>query len=568
MQRQPSSRQRWLPQLLASSLLLAGNPGVHAQGARSGNPLDNLPPVPARQGMETLAPASAGTPAAAIPATQALTPRRFDIEGVKSLPFPEVAALFSPFTGKPITAADLVAKAREATALYAKAGYALGFFYVPSQDFSNGVVRIVAVEGHVGEIRIEGDAGRSEARLREIAAPILRERPLTQATFERYSLLLGRLPGLSVEARVPAPTSTDGAAAMTLVVKRKPWAVSAGASVAEPQSRMVLTGEVNDTITPGGQLSASTMLLPPDRERFYSAAYTQAVGSEGLVLKLSTSYYRADPDASLGVQAGLLDRLTTNRRVELTASYPLLLSASRSLTLSGGVYGVNNADDYTNRATAEKLTDDTRSRAAFVQLAYASALPGLERSASAMLVQGFDGMGARAQLVSDVPGLSGPSGTKLQFTKLTVQGSQAVRWDNQIGMAAGFAAQFSGDNLPSSERVSFGGMRFGRGYASGETSGDSGLGFSLEVNRRFTLPTGRPIWLEPYLLAESGRVRAENFQPVPAHLVSVTLGARLTDQKYYSVDVGVSKAVGDLPLENRERKLRTNLLLSYRLDER
>lgn len=564
------SQQGSLPTLLVTSLMLAASSGALAQGAgRGGNPLDNLPPVPQRAIPEAPAQAALPNPGAAVPAGQQITPRRFDIEGVKSIPFAEVAQLFAPLTGKTVAAAELVDKAAQATLMYRKAGYALGFFYVPAQDFANGVVRIVAVEGHVGSLKIEGDAGRSEAQLRALAAPILAEKPLTQPTFERYTALLARLPGLAVTASVPAPTSTDGASVMTLAVKRSPYAVSVGAAVGEPHSRLVVTGELNDVITPGGQLSASTLIFPPAQEKFYSAAYTQAIGSEGLVLKLSSSYYRADPDASLGVEPGPLGRLTTQRRTELSASYPLILSASRSLTLSGGLYGVNNADAYTNRTTAERLVDDTRTRAAFVQLAYAAAEPGMERSASAMLVQGIDGLGARAELVSDVPGLGGPSGTQLKFTRLLLQGSQAMRFGNQIGVAAAFAAQYSGDSLPASERISFGGLRFGRGYASGETSGDSGFGFSMEVNRRFTLPTGRPLWLEPYLMAESGRVRASGgaLAPVPAQLVSLTLGARLTDQKYYSVDLGVSKAVGDAPLENPERKLRTNLILNYRLDQ-
>ena len=61
-----------------------------------------------------------------------------------------------------------------------------------------------------------------------------------------------------------------------------------------------------------------------------------------------------------------------------------------------------------------------------------------------------------------------------------------------------------------------------------------------------------------------GRVTAA---PVPSELISLTLGARVTDQKHYTIDAGLSKPVGDLPNSNPERKLRASLLISYRLGD-
>lgn len=556
------SKYRWL-----ASALLAGLPAAWPQGSpRSGNPLDTLPPVPARPAdIRTQVPQAEPRPA--IPADQPVTPAKFEIEGVKAIPFDEVAARFATLAGKPTTVGALVAAVEEANALYKQAGFALSFFYLPQQDFAGGVVRIAAVEGYVGKINIEGDAGTATAeQVRAIAYNLMEEKPLTQASFERYTGILAQLPGVAVQASVPAPTTTEGDAVMTLTLKRKPYAVSVGGEVGEPHPRAVVTGEVNDLITPGSRISVSVLPVAPGKDRYYGAAYQQHIGKEGLILKLSVSYYKSDPNAALGIDPGPLDRESLNRRADLTVSYPLILSATRSLVLSGGAYGVNNADTLRNPATGATLTDDVRSRAVFAQLAYAEVKGNVERSASAMVVQGINAAGARGELTSNVPGLSGPDGIDLRFTRVLLQAAQAVRFSNQVGLAASVVAQYSGNTLPPSERISFGGTRFGRGYAPGQTSGDSGYGLSLEINRRFAFGGGRMV-LEPYLMAEAAQVKAKAGAPVPDHLVSVTAGARLSDQHHYTVDLGVSKPVGDTPLENPGKKVRTNLLISYRLGD-
>lgn len=554
-------KYRWL-----ASALLAGLPAAWPQGtSRSGNPLDTLPPVPARPAeIRTQIPQAETRPG--IPADQAVTPVKFEIEGVRAIPFDQVAARFTAMAGKPTTVGALVAAAEQANALYREAGFALSFFYLPQQTFAGGVVRIAAVEGYVGKIQIEGDAGRSAEQVRAIASNLLEEKPLTQASFQRYTAILAQLPGVSVQANIPPPSTTEGDALMTLTVKRRPYAVSIGGEISEPRPRAVITGELNDLLVAGSRISVSALPVAPGKDRYYAAAWQQHVGVEGLILRLSTSYYRSDPNAALGIDPGPLDRESLNKRVDFTASYPLILSATRSLMLSGGAYGVNNADTLTNPVNGAYVTDDARSRAVFAQLAYAEAKGNIERSASAMVVQGIKAAGARGELVSNVAGLSGPDGIDLRFTRVLVQAAQAVRFANQIGMAAALTAQYSGNTLPATERISFGGMRFGRAYAPGQTSGDSGWGLSLEVNRRFPFE-GRRLVLEPYLLAETSRVRAKSGTPVPAHLVSLTAGARLTDQQYYTVDLGVSKPLGDTPIENPDKKLRANLLISYRLGD-
>lgn len=540
--------------------------GLHAQSG-GGNPLDQLPstrplqPAPApRTTVDVLTPAG---PAEARLA-RSVTPARFDIEGVQAIPFDEVARLFAPLAGQPVTVERLVALSREATALYRGRGHPLSFVFVPDQTFEGGVVRVVAVEGYIASVRIEGDAGAAEPKLREIAERLQADRPLTQATFERVTQLLARLPGVKVDATASLPEATNGATVLVLKVQRQPYNLSLGADLRQPTPRAVLSGVINDPFLSGGQLSASTLLGSFEREKLLTVGYTQLVGADGLQLKTSFSHYRGYPDEQFG-RDDALARFNINRRFELSASYPLHLSASSSLTLNGGFYAVDNIDDYRESATGGRLTDDTRVRALFAQLAYADARPDRSRTASVLLAQGLDGAGALAEVRSNINGLSGPGVAKLDFTRIAVDASQHDRFANQWGTAVSFGAQYSGHTLAASERISFGGARFGRGYAAGDAAGDSGWGVGLELNRLFRREGTWLKQIEPYLLIEAARISLQEGVPAPEKLGSVALGVRLSDARHYSVDIAIAKPTGDAAATNPARKPRLSLMLTYQL---
>jgi len=545
--------------------VLCSAAGAQAQAlAPAASPLDSLPrstlPEQTDVEVEVTPPAP---PAAGLLATP-VTPRQFDLEGVQSIPFDEVAALFTPLVGQRVTLGDIVERSQRATQLYQQRGYALSFFFVPAQDLREGRVRVVAVEGHVETVRIEGDVGNAEPRLRAIAENIRREKPLRSSTFEHFTDLLGRLPGLGIQAQVLLPQSTDGASTLTIKVQRKPWDVSFGLEARKPHPRGVLTGVINDPFASGSQLGASTLLSTAQHDEYHALHYQQFVGDQGWSLKGNLSYYRGNPDELLDVD-NALDRLTRVQRAELTAAYPLKLSRAASWVFNTGLYGVNSSDTLSDPATGAYVTDRSRVRAVQGQISYTGHQPARTRQWSLQLVQGIDGLGAEAAYLSNVPGLAGPSPVKLDFTRLLTEASQADRWGTHWGTVVSGAVQYSPHTLPSGEKASFGAGRFARGYGAGAAAGDSGWGLGLELNRAFTRDG---TWLrqwQPYLLLEAARVYTRQGTPVPEKLRSVSLGVRLSDNKHYSLDVAMSRPTGDTPLDNPRRHWRPNLTLSYRL---
>jgi hemolysin activation/secretion protein len=551
-------------------LPLAMRPAQAQAPASGGNPVDSLP-TPALPSAPPVAPPDTRilqAPAAPQPpADRTLTPRRFEIEGVQTLPFDEVAALFTPLAGQATTVAALSQIAQQVTALYQRAGYALSFAYLPEQDFAGGTVRVAVVEGHIASVQIEGDAGPSEARIRELAEPLRQERPLRLDTFQRYTQLMGQLPGVSVEATAVPPTRTDGAGALQLKVVRQPYQISLGMDLRTQQPRAILTGAVNDPLVAGGRLSGSTLLGAQDGERYGALAYSQVVGSEGLSLRFETSLYEGNPDAHLDTPPPVR-RHTTYRRAELSARYPLRLSADGSVYLSGGIYGVNNVDDYNIPTSGVALSDDVRVRAVYAQASFSQTSRQRARYLALRLTRGLDALGASSEVRTNVPGVSLVNTARLDFTRLGLDASQRDEWGQGWGTAVSFGAQYSPDILPATERVSFGGTRFARGYAAGEVASDSGWGLGLEANRSFALDTRYVTQVQPYVLLEKARVYSQAGSLGFSRLASTSLGLRVSGGGFYTVDLALSKPTGDASPNNPEREPRLSALINYNFNKR
>lgn len=544
-------------------LCLAGGVQAQANLARGGNPLDSLPRPAANSGAAQ-APTPLLLPA---PPTQAadllqrpVRINRIDIVGVNAVPFDSIANLFQPLSGNTTTIAQLAATAEQATAVYKQAGYALSFVYVPPQLFEQGIARIVAVEGYVGNLQIVGDSGKSEELLREMAAPLLQERPLKLATFQRQTQLMARMQSLQIVASAELPTSTDGATMLTLQTKRQPISVAMGGELRQGDSKAVATVTLNDPLWRGSQWQFSGLLRRPSEERFLSASLTQWLNASGTALKASYSDYRGRDE----LEQVSLNALTHQRRAELMLSHPLKVSANENITVSGGLYAVD-LDKIYNLQTLE-LLDRERVRALQAQWNWQQSSATVGRSASLSLAKGLGSLGAgwTRAINADVALADNPA--NFEFLRLGFDYQQRHRFANQFGAAFGLGGQYSRDDLPISERVSFGGTRFGRGYRSGEASGDTGIGVSAEISRIFSTPSNRWIkTLEPYVMYEYARTRFRSVNLQGQTLKSSSLGIRLADQRYYVLDVAVSKPQGDASISNPDNNLRYSLSLSYQL---
>jgi hemolysin activation/secretion protein len=552
--------------VFALTVLLAGTCLGQARLPTS-NPLQTLPIAPTPVKAPTVATSVQPEQNAQMQALLAhrVQVTRVDVTGVHAMPVANAVAMFRHLVGKDDTVGDILTAANTCSAAYRQRGFALSFCFVPNQDFVDGVVRIVAVEGYVAEVSITGDVGNYDQRIRHIAARIQRDRPLRQGTFERYVQILGTLPGITVTANVPAPTTTDGASRLELKVERKRIDGSMAVDANHPGVQGLVTLTENGLTPLGEQLSLSA-LFPPGRgsQQFYAGSWTQPLGSDGVTGKLDASRYRGDPDTDDGLPSNLDHRLRQDR-IGLSLRAPVLLSYTRSLAATVSVYANDQTDSYRNDDNGATLALDTHARVVAGDLDYRQAAGRSTSQLTFSIGHGIDAFGAYARTRSNVAGVAGEAGSDVSFMRYGFGAAFATAWPDQVGTVFTATGQYSPDRLPSGEQIGFGGPRFGLAYDPGSATGDSGWGAAYEVNKRFAPGYTWLKTLTPYVAVQFARVYLNQGQPLLSKLGSVALGLRLADTRHYSVDVSVAQPVGDKPIDAGSRQPRVNLAFSYRL---
>lgn len=533
--------------------------------AQTGNPLNSLPQnFDARK--TAPAPVQIEKPQASAQdlVNVQIAVRGVNVQGSTAVPFDDISALFTPFINATHTIGELAAAAQKVSEIYQQHGYALSFAYLPPQDFAGGNVQINVVEGFVASLNLEGNFGRSEELIRELAQPLLNEKPLTTKTFQHQTQLMARLPGVQISASASLPTTMDGAVPLQIKSKHKPITVNVGGDLRQPTPRLIASATLNDPLWAGSQIQASAMLQNPDKERFGSLSLTQQLTPEGTQARVSYSDYRSFNNPATHIDG--VDDLTRQRKLDLSISHPWLLSGNTQLTSTAGIYAINYSKEL--RSASEYLMNEANVRTLYGQLAWQSSNASTARAASVLVARGLNAMGAQSGLLYQNPqqsvALASPA--KLDFTRVTADYTQRHRFANKLGAAFSAGGQYSADVLPTPEKISFGSTRFGRGYQAGEFSGDSGLGASAELNYQFAIQS---TWLksaEPYVLYEWARTHQQAQGVNSNTLRSASLGLRLSDNRYYALDLAMSKPLGDHSVNNPERKLRYSLLLSYNLE--
>ena len=491
-----------------------------------------------------------------------VTIRKLQIEGGTVYPLAETAQVYAPLIGRETNLAQLIEATRGITRRYQEDGYLLSYAFLPQQNFENGLVRVVLVEGYIKDYQQTGDIGSVSAYVDKLAQKLLAERPLTRKTFERYTTLMSRIPGLSVQAQVPPPGTTDGATHMQIQASRKPFTTSMSlVQKSRGGTQALLSATSNSQTSMGEQLSVSG-LFPPgeDKEHYYRVDYNQFINAEGTQLALAAERYRADPSSSVQLDGGFeLKPHQSIDRYSIGLSHPFIASPTESLTLGTRLYAVDQTTRYKLVGFPLSFDIESNLRALAFEGDWRKADAQRLRIISAGLYQGIDGLGAKAR--SDL-GVAKPD---LDFFRLRLSGVQSDKFfDNWQGVLSG-ALYWSDNTLPDSERVTFGGQNFGRGYPDDQGSGDKGWGVAYEVNYSFNRAGNWVKILQPYVVVDRAKSWFNDL-PVKANdMSSAAVGLRFGDNKYYNIALEAAKPMSDIALDSFNRRPRYTLSFSYQL---
>jgi len=521
-----------------------------------------VPNLPADAYRPTAAPLQVPEPGAAqaqpLMMGTKVTIRTVQIEGGTIYPLSELAALYQPLLGHESSLADLIEATRSITRRYQQDGYLLSYAFLPQQSFDSGTVRVVLVEGYIKDYRLQGDVGRVKGLLDKLVAKLQIERPLTRKTFERYTTLMSRIPGVTLQAQVPPPGTTDGAAYLVAQASRKPFTSSLSATEDNRNGTQALLGVSSNSQTAMGEQLSLSGLFPPgdDDEHYYRLDYNQFLNAEGTQLALSASRYRADPGTNVQLDNGIeLKPHRENDRYSIGFSHPLIAAPNELLSAGARLYAVNDKTRY--KVVGFPLSFEQRSdiRALAFESDWRKADEQQLRILSGGLYQGIDGMGANTN----------NSDLDLDFFRMRLSGVQSDKFfDNWQGVISA-ALYWSDDTLPESERAVFGGQNFGRGYPDDQASGDKGWGVAYELNYSFNRDGNWVRILQPYAVLDRSRTWFNELPVKGNNLSSAAVGLRFGDAKYYNIALEAAKPMSDEALDTFNRKPRYSISFSYQL---
>ena len=470
-------------------------------------------------------------PTEAAPPPPAGPPVRVDeirVEGVTVYNEAELRSLYSDAIGPAVPRARLDEIVQDLQRRYREDGYILTVVRGEFRRIGGRVVFVIsAIEGYIGSIKLDGDIGPAGTLVYDFLQNLTTKRPVNNADLERYLLLAGDIPGVTVRAVLRRLPGEAGAVELVAQVSRKPVSGLVNYDNRGPQdvgpNEILVSGALNSFTSLGERLEAIFYNTFNREELFGQVDGDAFLGAKGLRLR---GYFGRGSTQPGGVFApiGFNGDLTIGGGA---LSYPVIRSRRLNFYVDGDI------DAYESVISLAPGTGAPGSGSHLVMLRVGGALDYQDS-----FVAGLPA--ANSTNLKVTKGVAASSNTRpgnqVDFAKFTGEltrvqnlftvGNVATALKGQVG------GQYTNDILPPSEKFFLGGVRFGRGYFYGQVTGDRAVGSTLElqVNTGFTelpfLPTDYRLETQFYGFWDYGR--GYNLAPgEPDHTIqSLGIGVR------------------------------------------
>jgi hemolysin activation/secretion protein len=424
-------------------------------------------------------------PAPAADAQPAFVLRGVEVEGATALDPATLAPLWAPLLGQPVPLATISDLAERIGAAYRDRGYVLSQAVIPEQTIADGMVRVLVIEGFIDRVAVEGGTPAQAAAAARLFAPVAADRPLEMTTLERSVLLSRDTFAGSVETVLEPSPDTFGAADLSVLLAPERFTGFAAADNRGSRLYGPLTltagGSAYDLLGLNERIDALLALAPESTSLAYGEALIDLplpafAGTllDGAHLEVSADTSHGTPDLS---RSGSDDLTVTTDETNLGAAVvvPFIRTRSQNLFLRLGIDWQSSESVTRFAGTDLPSTDRLTVLRARLTWDRADRFGGVTL-VDAGLSQGLD-LGSRIE--AEGPAAGDPEFTAGSLTLSRLQRLGEDGW-SLYGEAIG---QLAADVLPNSERFSLGNSTIGRGFAPGNTSGDSGWGARLELRR-------------------------------------------------------------------------------------
>ncbi|WP_048697729.1 POTRA domain-containing protein [Erwinia piriflorinigrans] len=538
------------------------------------NPTRQSRYVPAPEAAQPLAPAgslpklAASTPAMTLQ-TQVTVDRIHFIGGTR-YPLATLTQPFNQLMGKKVSVQALLAATDSLTQRYHRDGYPLSYAYIPADNFHQGVLTIGLVEGYVAHSRIHSDNLQVGRWLGALSQRIMAEKPLTQDTFDRYSMLMARTPDTEVKATANSPDNIYGATDLDVNAQRTHnWNVINTLDVRKKQSLDLVSATLSGLTPYGEQLGIATIipLNKQTRESYLGLNYQQYLGDDGLQLQVKGSYLNQNPRdfTTLLTEPNGVNINAREKEVLYNAgiglNYPLLLTAKQQWSLGGELDYVHKRYDYTlqaeqggQTAVLPAINQQIRYPAVELNLSGSHQYQQASWSTRFSVRQGVNGLGAS----------NTTSPADLSFTRWRFNGDAAWVFNQKWRLSSAIEGDWSNSSLPEPERLTFGAFHFGRGYPDSDATGDYGMGGHVEMRYLHDRSTGDWVkTIQPYVMVDAARTAFHQSGLASQKLASYGAGVTFGDNRHYALSLEAARPIGDVPIDSSKRDWRFSATFTY-----
>ena len=405
----------------------------------------------------------------------------------------------------------------KAASLLRQAGY-IAAVQVPEQSISEGNLRYDVVLARLVDIRVLGDAGRSERLIADYLNRLREHEVFNRFEAERYLLLASELPGYNVRLALRPAGTVPGEVVGEVTVLRNAFAVDA--SVENLGSKDLGRGGALLRaqfygLTGLGDVTTAGIFITQDftEQKDLQLSHEFRVGTQGLNFGASMNYSWARPDFN-----GPLEIKAETLFASFWAGYPFLRRQSTRINGLVGLDIVNqdveqNGDDFTRdrlRVAFARLLFDSFSMN-FSRPGYSAFEPVWRVGGNVELRQGLDIFGAteHCDLACRVgPGVT-PSRPDADPTAAVVRALLygEYRPVPKLTFALGLRGQYASKSILSFEEFAGGNYTTGRGYDPGAILGDRGYGFQAEMRLGSVVPKStKALAAQPYVFLDYARV--------------------------------------------------------------
>ncbi|MBR0650278.1 ShlB/FhaC/HecB family hemolysin secretion/activation protein [Roseomonas terrae] len=413
------------------------------------------------------------------------------LEGNTALDDAELRRLVAPVEGQTVALSRIEEVRLTLLGAYRRAGYpfvSVAAALVPGPD-GRAELRFAFTEGYVAEVRLDGDIGPAGTQVLRFLERVKDERPVSTAGVERALLLASDVPGVRVRGVLQPIQGEPGALRLVAQVTRS--VVSGYFNVDNRAYNLtgpweaLFVGGLNSLTEFGERTELTLFGSEQGTQWFTQGSFETFIGGSGLRVRVYAGMGNTLPSGQLA-QIGYNGETTL---AGVVATYPIIRSRPANLW-AVAQFDMFDSTTYTGVGTSSGRSlagrDHIRAaRGGFDGQALDSFIPFLPPAINQGGFRAHQGIIDWDATANDDPRAT-RIGSEFDFTKYTgeyqrVQPLFSPFDGAMFNIQAYVNGQWSTNVLPNAEKYYLGGNRLGRGFYSGQVTGDYGYGYAIEL---------------------------------------------------------------------------------------